>query len=521
MKQRGAALAGCCALLTMMGAIGTLPGRSHSSAASVPKKATTPASSTFLGPNGVEARWVISENAKRGTSSWKIHGAPARGIIEGFANTTYAQRGQVVKLYVSSSAPRFKVDAYRMGYYQGYGARLVWSSSEMNGVVQPPCPLSKPTNMVSCDNWKLSLSVTISSSFVEGDYLFKLVGSGNEQSYVPLTVWNPASHATYFVKNDVFTWQAWNPYGGYDFYQGLGSCAPTYPVCNRARVVSYDRPYAYGEGAADFLAEELPLIEFAERRDLDVAYGTDMTVEQHPNILSNHKVLLSLGHDECWSLIEREAAQSAAGKGLNIVFLGASAILRHVRLQSSPLGVADRELVDYRDSSEDPLNGKGNPLLVTGNTWSSPPANWSEVPFVGEAYAGYLEPNAPHAAFVVADASAWVFQGTGLHDGSSLPGVLASDYDEFDPNLSHPNNVEILGHSPIPGTSSYSDMTYYTMPKGHAGILDTGTNNWIPALSACNRGKGCSSLEVDRITRNILSVFGHGPAGIYEPSVGS
>jgi hypothetical protein len=167
------------------------------------------------------------------------------------------------------------------------------------------------------------------------------------------------------------------------------------------------------------------------------------------------------------------------------------------------------------------LNGKGNPLLVTGNTWSSPPANWSEVPFVGEAYAGYLEPNAPHAAFVVADASAWVFQGTGLHDGSSLPGVLASDYDEFDPNLSHPNNVEILGHSPIPGTSSYSDMTYYTMPKGHAGILDTGTNNWIPALSACNRGKGCSSLEVDRITRNILSVFGHGPAGIYEPSVGS
>lgn len=505
------------AVLLGMGLLSGLAAQTATVATNVSSEATATDPSTFPGPNGVESRWVVAENARRGTSSWKIVGTSTKGFIEGFASTTYAARGQVVTLYVSSSAPRFRVDAYRMGYYQGYGARLVWSSARMTGVVQPPCPVSKSTNTVSCDDWKASLRVAISSSFVEGDYLLKLVGSGSEQSYVPLTVWNPTSHAAYLLKNDVLTWQAWNPYGGYDFYQGLGSCVSTYPVCNRARVVSYDRPYAYGDGAADFLAEEYPLVELAERRGLDVAYGTDVTVEQHPSIVGNHKVLLSLGHDECWALVEREAVQSAAEKGLNVVFFGASPMLRHVRLQSSPLGV-DREVVDYRDSTEDPLDGKGNQLLVTGNTWGSPPASWSEVPFVGEAYAGYLEPNAPHAAFVVADAAAWVFRGTGLGNGSSLPGVLASDYDELEPDIAHPSNVEILGHSPIPGTSAYSDMTYYTMPESHAGILDSGTNNWIPAL-ACGRGPDCSSLQVARITRNILSVLGRGPAGRYEPSL--
>jgi N,N-dimethylformamidase beta subunit-like protein len=51
---------------------------------------------------------------------------------------------------------------------------------------------------------------------------FRADRPGNRQSYVPLTVWDPASTATYVIKNDVFTWQAWNSCGGYDFCAGLG-----------------------------------------------------------------------------------------------------------------------------------------------------------------------------------------------------------------------------------------------------------------------------------------------------------
>ena len=481
---------------------------------------------TFPGPDGTEARWVIQENDKPGTTAWEIHGP--HGGISGFASQVYAQQGQQVTLYVSTTGPEFRAEAFRMGYYQGKGARLVWASGPIPGRDQPACPLTPGVNMVACDNWTPSLTFTVTPAFVQGDYLIKLVGPGHRQSYVPLTIWDPASTATYVIKNDVFTWQAWNYYGGYDYYQGLGSCpADVYPLCSRARVVSYDRPYAAENGSGNFLGLEYPLVRWAEQHGLDVTYATDLTVQEHPAYLLKHKVLLSLGHDECWSYGEREAAVTAYDKGMNIVFFAASPVLRHVRTQPSPLG-PDRELVDYRDSTADPLDGTGNPMEVTGNEWANPPSSWPEYDFVGDTYSGFLEPGL-YTGFTVADASAWVFDGTGLRNGDVVPGVVASDVDQFEEGEGQPADDQIFGHSPISlsqGQHSvspwFSDMTYYTNSSVGAGVLDTGTNNWIPALdghSGCHSGGICESAVVQRMTGNILKLFGEGPAAKIEPSV--
>ena len=544
MARRGA-LVGAAAMVVAAAVAGLAfaalgPGKAAGHSASATRVAAVPSGpatrggasrtsgpATFSGPDGVEARWVIEENKRPGSTAWQIHGA--RGSIQGFAGQVYAQPGQRVTLYVTTSAATFRAEAFRMGYYQGLGARLVWESAPVAGKVQPPCPVAAGVNMVACDNWTSSVSFTITSAFVQGDYLIKLVGSGAQQSYVPLTIWDPASTATYVIKNDVFTWQAWNPYGGYDFYAGLGSCpAGGYPLCSRARVVSYDRPYAAEEGSGNFLTLEYPLVQWAEEHGLDVTYATDLTVDQHPGYLLHHRVLLSLGHDECWSLSERQAAVAARGAGVNIVFFAASPVLRHVRVQSSPLGPG-REVVDYRDSQADPLDGQGSPLQVTGNTWGSPPASWPEDGFVGDSYAGFLEPGL-FTSLVVSDASGWVFQGTGLHNGSVLPGVIGSDVDHYDVSLD-PGSVQIFSHSPIAANlgqtdlgAFYSDMTYYTDPETGAGVLDSGTNNWIPALtndhSGCGAGTGpCVSAVLQQITGNIMRVFGQRPAERTEPSV--
>ena len=166
---------------------------------------------------------------------------------------------------------------------------------------------------------------------------------------------------------------------------------------------------------------------------------------------------------------------------------------------------------------------------MTGNTWASPPANWPEGDFVGDLYAGFLEPSARPVAFVVADASAWIFAGTGAHNGTAVSGVIAADVDGFDP-ASHPANLQILGHSPVPvaesqthgrqwGPAHYSDMTYYTDPASKAGVFDTGTNNWIPALTPCTRGaRACPAAFVQRVTTNLLQLLGQGPAGTRRPS---
>jgi len=526
-KWRGV-VAGAVAVAVLLGVGGTVGGwlathqgsarpASHALASDhhVPPTTTTTIAPTAPGPDGTTAAWVKAENAKPGTTAWKITGTPP-GTIAGYANVTSATVGQRVTLYVTTNASTLHVDAYRMGWYGGDGARLVWTSPTVSGQRQPNCPVTSGTNMVACDNWSPTLGFTVSSAFVQGDYLLELYGSGGQRSYVPLTVTDPSSTATYLLKADTFTWQAWNPYGGYDLYQGLGSCAPSYPPCNRARVVSYDRPYGYADGAGDFIGNELPLVEYVERHGLAVAYTTDVDVEQDPAILARHATVLSLGHDECWSLTEREAAQRAVAHGTNMVFFGASAILRHVRMQSSPLG-PDREEVDYRDAAEDPLDGKGNPLEVTGNWWGDPPTSWPATGFVGEAYSGFLVPGATPQPMVVVDPSAWLFDGMHLHDGSTIPGVLVSDFDQVNPNL-HPSDLQVLTHSPIPSADSesqvsptYADTTYYSDAKSGAGVFDTGTVAWIPDLA--------HNSAVAQMTGNLFRVFDRARCGKTFPSV--
>jgi hypothetical protein len=75
-----------------------------------------------------------------------------------------------------------------MGYYQGRGARLIWTSPQVQGKNQPACRSRSGVNMVACDTWSPSLTFRVTPAFVPGDYLIKLTAPGNRQSYVPLTI---------------------------------------------------------------------------------------------------------------------------------------------------------------------------------------------------------------------------------------------------------------------------------------------------------------------------------------------
>ncbi|KJE75741.1 N,N-dimethylformamidase beta subunit family domain-containing protein [Ferrimicrobium acidiphilum] len=473
---------------------------------------------TFHGPNGVEARWVINQNKLPGTTAWKITGAQTPNAIMGYTNRPQARRGQTVNVYVSTVAPTFRIEAFRMGYYQGLGARLMWTSKTLTGVVQPSCPASAPLYMVQC-NWQRSTSFTISKAFVQGDYLLKLVGSGGQQSYIPLTVWDPNSTATYVVMNAVFTWQAFNPFGGYDLYQGA-TPEPGYPPPNRSRVLSFDRPYGYGNGAANFLTNEYPLIRYMEKHGLNLTYWTNITLAIHGNLLTHHKALLSLGHDEEWSTRMRSNAVAASDHGVNLVFFGASPILRKVRLQASPLG-PNLEVVNYRDPQADPLYGVNN-ARVTQNWWGQPPANLPASSLIGDTYIGYN--NNLSFPMVVTDPHSWLYARTGLTSGSTIPGLLKYDFDGYNPQRANPPGVEILSHSPVvigfDNQKMYADTTYVTNSSSKAGIFESGTNNWIAAMLNCAPGTtSCPSHLVRLMTGNILKLFGNGPTGLTQPSI--
>ena len=449
--------------------------------------------------------WVTKENRKPGTTAWRIPSGIAHGV-QGFSDHVSARDGESVRLFVSTSAKKFRVDAYRMGYYQGLGGRLVWRSALVRGLLQPSASIAPTTNTVEC-HWRPSLRFRIGRDWPTGEYLLKIVASDGSASYVPLTVADPQSHAALLIQSEVTTWQAYNAWGGYSLYAGPAGFG------DRATVVSFDRPYASGRGAAGFFWTEQPLIYQAERMGLDLAYWTDVDLGEHPGLLMSHSALVSPGHDEYWSLAMRDAALHARANGVNIAFLGANADFRHIRLAASPLG-RDRLEICYKIGTEDPLYGR-NDNLVTSN-WRAPPVPRVESVLNG----GLYQCNPVKAAMVITQASSWLFKGTHLRNGKGLSNLIYPEYDRVDPSVPTPARIQILAHSPVVcgGIHDYADVSYYTTRSG-SGVFDAGTEGWVLALT-CGRlfSRSPCHHAVVTMTGNLLHLFASGPAGIRRPA---
>jgi hypothetical protein len=455
------------------------------------------------------ANWVLAENHRPGTAGWRIDDTGPDDAIQGWADHVSVVAGERVGLYVSTTAHRFRVEAYRMGWYGGRDARLVWRSGPLAGRHQPPPVLTPGTNMVAT-RWHPSLTIAVGPAWPPGMYLLKLEAATG-QRYVPLTVRDDASHAALVVQNAITTWQAYNRWGGRSLYVG-----PDGSLATRSRVVSFDRPYGAEQGAGDVLGNELPLVRLVERLGLDVTYWTDIDLDRHPERLLGHRALVSLGHDEYWSTSMRRGAEAARAHGVNLAFLGANAVFRHIRLRPSPTG-GDREEVNYKpwSAGDDPA-WKTDPSQVTTD-WRRPPLNDPESRLLGAEY----ECNPTDAAGVVAQPSAWLLAGTGVQAGSRLPDLIGDEYDRVQPGAPRPPRVEVLLHSPVHCRgASFADTTYYSAPSG-AGVFDAGTSSWVCQLArVCSAGhrSPLTARVVGAVTVKLLRAFARGPAGAQHPS---
>jgi hypothetical protein len=478
----------------------------------VPSAASHPAAAPAA-PAGPAGSWVAVENRRPGTSGWRITRLGPPEAIQGWTDQVSAAAGERVRLYVSTTARRFRVQAYRMGWYGGHGARLVWRSQPVVGRRQAAPTLTPETNMVAT-RWRPSLTIPVDQDWPPGVYLLKLVAATG-QRYVPLTVRDDTSHAALVVQDAVTTWQAYNRWGGRSLYVG-----PDGRLETRSRVVSFDRPYD-GNGAGEFLGNEYPLVRLVESLGLDVTYWTNVDLHRHPERLLAHRTLVSLGHDEYWSTRMRRGAEAARGHGVNLAFMGANAVYRHIRLEPSATG-PDREEVNYKPWSvgDDPA-WKTDPSQVTTD-WRRPPLNDPESRLLGAQY----ECNPTHAPGVVVQPSSWLFAGTGVRAGTVLPGLVGDEYDRVQPDAPRPPRVEVLLHSPLHclGASvrgpSFADTTYYTARSG-AGVFNAATSSWVCQLSracATTRRSPRTARVVRTATVNLLRVFARGPAGQGHPS---
>src|SRR5271166_2660933 len=71
---------------------------------------------------------IEAENCNPGSNGWQISGS-GDSTIQGFATDISFNVGQTVSFKVNTTATSYRLDIYRMGYYQGNGARLITSIS--------------------------------------------------------------------------------------------------------------------------------------------------------------------------------------------------------------------------------------------------------------------------------------------------------------------------------------------------------------------------------------------------------
>ncbi|WP_329566947.1 N,N-dimethylformamidase beta subunit family domain-containing protein [Kitasatospora sp. NBC_01266] len=505
-RRRFLGLAGAAAAGVGLTACGT---SSASSARQAPLAGASGGSS--IGP---AAAALQQENDKPGNPDWKIGNAGPDRAIEGWADRTSVLPGESFGLHVSTTAPGFKVSAYRMGWYGGARGRLVWQSDQLPGSKQSAAALDPHTRMISTD-WSKSTTVD-TTGWPEGSYLLRLdAANGAGQRYVPVTVRSASTAGKLVVVNATATWQAYNTWGDYNLYNGQNGAYAT-----RSLVVSFDRPYHEYDGAGLFMVYETPLIALAEKLGLPLAYVTSTDVAGQPDLLKGALAVLSLGHDEYWSPEQRANVVAARDAGTNLAVLGANCCFRRVRYEPSPTG-ADRQVVCYKDSyKQDP--GFQQTGLPTNDYRVAPHAD-PESSMLGVIYDGYPvdEP------YVVGNPGHWLFAGTGVQQGDSFPHLVGVEYDRVNTAFDNtPRPIEILAHSPVvcAGRKSFSDTAFYTVPSG-AGVFASGTMRWVEALDASGDGSSGADHSMDakagamtqKVTENLLRAFAAGPAGKAHP----
>lgn len=495
------ALAGCSAdsstgTPSLTGSPTTAP-----SATSKPGSATSPPTDT----PGQTKGWVSAENLKPGSPHWRVGPSITAGEFDlaGYADRSSARPGDQVTLFVSSALGPVRVTAYRLGWYAGVGGREV-ASVDLGDVGEQPAPVTESGKMVRA-RWDPS-GVLDTTGWPEGTYVLRLDASGKAK-LIPLTIRSGETRDRLVVVNAVATYQAYNTWGGYSLYKG-----PAADPNSRATRVSFDRPYD-GNGAAVLFKHEIDAISWIEKQGADLAYVTSLDLDADPALLDGARAVLSLGHDEYWSVAMRDHVEAARDRGTNLAFLGANACYWRVRFVASELG--DRRIMlCSKDAQQDPGQDAESTTL-----WRSSPSARPENSLTGMLY----ELFPASAAMVVLDPDHFLFAGADLTRGDSFPGLVGTEIDRAYPIDGTPATLQVVCHSPVAianRPSTFADVTYYTAKSG-AGVVALGSMTFTRALAGADPRFGITAASSDLarlMVGNLIGALNVGPMVSHFPA---
>jgi methionine-rich copper-binding protein CopC len=487
---------------------------------------------------------VVLENQLPGNpqSEWDISGI-GDSTLQGFATQMSVNVGETVRFKITDTtlAP-YRIDIYRMGYYGGLGARKVGTiaSSQTLKVNQANPLYDAASGLVDAGNWVETASWAVPTTATSGVYFARVTREDTGgASHIMFIVRNDSSNSDVLFQTADTTWQAYNNWGGNSFYTG----APA----GRAYKISYNRPFNSRTSTfngRDFVwGAEYPMIRWMESNGYDVSYAAGIDTHLRGSELLEHKVFLSVGHDEYWSGQQRANVEAARDKGVNLMFLSGNEVYWRTRWEPSidSSATANRTLVCYKESFS-------NADIDPTNEWTgtfrdprfSPPAiggNNPENALTGTIFTVNRGPGGETGtAFTVpaefAPMRFWrntsVASLTGNQVATLGDRVLGYEWDEDLDNGFRPaglvrlssttqNVPEYLqgfgGSGVAPGTATHS-LTLYRAASG-ALVFGAGTVQWSWGLDDKHDGIVTTpDPAIKQATVNVLADMGAQPASL-------
>jgi hypothetical protein len=463
---------------------------------------------------------IVAENEQPGATDWQLTRVRVDSQkyrspwIEGYCSRQSAKAGEAIDIMVSTDPPSpFRIEIFRMGYYNGRGARLMTTIGPLEGIAQPvPQPGAK--DLHEC-RWQPSTTLTIPNDWISGVYLGRLTTLPGPdapywQSYIVFVVTDDRPADILFQCSDN-TWQAYNQWPShYSVY--------THPKGNQGpwADVSFDRPYGREAqfeavvndpltvGAGEFLPLEFPLAYWLEQHGYDVAYccNSDMLTAERG---LKCKSFISVGHDEYWDIRQFESVQKMRAAGVDLLFLSGNTLCwvtplragfdgrpNRIMFRGGPYGAENNYAVDReRDNGPFPFRGPDEGLLMGARN---------------------IEPVNGGGDWVITRPEHWIFEGTGVKAGDSIPGLIGWEYHGDPPDL--PGLEVVAGGTAWQGGVNPQQWTatIFPGPQGNF-IFNASTIFWAQGLSSppghtlpwshWSRPHGPDD-RVQRITANLL-----------------
>ena len=168
---------------------------------------------------------IVTENLLPG-SPRSVWDEGDQGSIQGFATEFSVNKGSTIHFKIDIDATinvPYAVDIYRIGYYQGNGARFITSITNgglgLTGQNQPAFLYETATGKADCSNWTESCHWDVPANAVSGVYVARLdCAAVAGTALIIFVVRDDAANSQLLFKTSDATWQAYNTYGGNTFY---------------------------------------------------------------------------------------------------------------------------------------------------------------------------------------------------------------------------------------------------------------------------------------------------------------